>query len=148
MNLKQIRDDTLGAAFLETVLTLPAFLLLTFGLLQAGLMLWTQVGLQHGVDMAARCASVNDAASAAGWNNGSICFPGTLPSNVTIAMIKSYAANNSFGVNPPTSAFTVNRHVSCGTSTGNQITASFRFNLMNNYIFSPTLRAQSCYPTT
>jgi TadE-like protein len=147
MKLKQIRDDTLGAAFLETALTLPAFLLLTFGLLQAGLMLWTQVGLQHGVDMAARCASVNDAAFYAGFTT-SRCFPGTLPNAVTSDMIKSYAAKNSFGVNPPASAFTVNQGVSCGIGTGNQVIASFKFDLMHTYIFSPTLRAQSCYPTT
>jgi hypothetical protein len=149
MKLKQIRDDTRGSTILETIVTLPLFLTLTFGLAQAGLMLWTQVGLQHGVDMAARCASINDAAKnmVPPWQT-SICFPGTEPSAVTNAMIVSYAANNSWGINPPSSAFTVNQGVSCGTSTGNQVTASFRFNLMNNYIFSPTLTAQSCYPTT
>jgi TadE-like protein len=149
MKLRQIRDDTRGSVIVETTLTFLVFLLLMFGLLQAGLMLWTLVGLRHGVDLASRCASINDAAMNARWTT-SLCFPGTQPSDVTNAMIKSYAANNSWGVNPPTSAFTVNQGVSCGTGTGNgnQVTASFTFNLMNNYIFSPTLTAQSCYPTT
>jgi hypothetical protein len=145
MNLKQFLDYTRGSTIVETTLTLPLFLLLTFGLLQAGLMLWAKVGLQHGVDMAARCAFLNDAAKYRNTQS-SPCFPGTPPIDVTNDMIVSYAANNSW-FNPPTSAFSVTQG-SCGASAGNQIIASFTFNLMNNYIFSPTLGAQSCYPTT
>ena len=66
MILKQIRDDTRGAALVEFTVTIPFFLLLTFGLIQAGLLLWTQAGLQHGVEEAARCASVNYSANQLG----------------------------------------------------------------------------------
>jgi TadE-like protein len=146
MNLKQFLDDTRGSTIVETTLTLPLFLLLTFGLLQAGLLLWTKVGLQHGVDMAARCAFLNETAKFRSTQS-SPCFPGTPPTELTNDMIVSYAANNSWGVNPPTSAFSVNQG-SCGASAGNQVIASFTVNLMNNYIFSPTLMAKSCYPTS
>ena len=50
MILKQLRDDTRGAVLVEFTVTVPFFLLLTFGLIQAGLLLWTQSGLQHGVE--------------------------------------------------------------------------------------------------
>ena len=63
MKPKQIWDDTEGSALVEFTVTLPLFLLLTFGLLQAGLLLYTQAGLQHGVETAARCASVNYSAN-------------------------------------------------------------------------------------
>ena len=63
MKLKQMRDDTRGNALVEFTVTFPFFLALMFGLVQAGLLLYTQNGLQHGVEMAARCASVNYAAN-------------------------------------------------------------------------------------
>ena len=66
MILKQLRDDTRGAALVEFTVTVPFFLLLTFGLVQAGLLLWTQAGLQHGVEVATRCASVNYSANQLG----------------------------------------------------------------------------------
>ena len=56
----------------EFTVTLPLFLLLTFGMLQAGLLLYTQVGLQHGVEVAARCASVNYSAKQLGLSQS--CF--------------------------------------------------------------------------
>src|SRR5262245_8152521 len=59
MIARLIRDDTGGGALVEFTVTFPFFLLLMFGLVQAGLLLWTQAGLQHGVEVASRCASVN-----------------------------------------------------------------------------------------
>ena len=50
MKPKQIWDDTRGATLLEFTVTLPFFLLLTFGLIQAAMLLYTQSGLQHGVE--------------------------------------------------------------------------------------------------
>jgi uncharacterized membrane protein len=91
MNLKRICHDERGATLVEAAITMPLFLSLTFGVLQAGLLLWTQAGLQHGVDMAARCATVNDAAVKAGAST-SLCFPGTAPGSVTKATIQNYAA--------------------------------------------------------
>ena len=72
MILKLLRDDTRGAALVEFTVTIPFFLLLTFGLIQAGLLLWTQAGLQHGVEVATRCASVNYSANQLGLNTS--CF--------------------------------------------------------------------------
>ena len=50
----------------ENTITMWVFLLLTMGITQAGLIMWSAVGLEHGVEMAARCASVSDAAIDAG----------------------------------------------------------------------------------
>ena len=63
MILKRLRDDTWGGTLVEFTVTLPFFLSLMFGLIQAGLLLWTQAGLQHGVEVATRCASVDYSAS-------------------------------------------------------------------------------------
>jgi Flp pilus assembly protein TadG len=145
MKLKLIRDDTRGSTLVEFTLTVPIFLSLMFGLVQAGLLLWTQVGLQHGVEMAARCASVNYAANNAGLTTS--CFSPTAPNAVTTSTVQSYAAKNSYGLNLPASYFhaTLNTTCSTGGNSGNLVTASYPFNLIH-YIFSVTLNARSCYP--
>jgi Flp pilus assembly protein TadG len=144
MKLKLIRDDTRGGTIVEYAVTMPLFLLLTFGLVQGGLLFWTQIGLQHGVEMAARCASVNYAALQTG--SATSCFS-MAPSAVTTSTVQSYAANNSYGLNLPASIFTVAPLYTamCGINTGNKVTASYPFNLVH-YIFSLTLNAKSCYP--
>lgn len=144
MKIKQIRDDTQGATIVEFTVTLPLFLLVTFGLIQAGLLLWTQSGLQHGVEYAARCASVNYSAGQMGLNTS--CF-GVAPSAVTNNIIKQYALDHSFGLVPAISQFTVTPPPSigagvCPTNYGYQITASAPYNLIH-YIFSVTLTAAS-----
>ena len=99
MILKQLRDDTRGAALVEFTVTIPFFLLLTFGLIQAGLLLWTQAGLQHGVEVAARCASVNYSANQMGLTH-KLLWRGTNDRPSPIDTIKQYAVDNSCGLVP------------------------------------------------
>ncbi|MCI0466818.1 MAG: pilus assembly protein [Beijerinckiaceae bacterium] len=105
-------------------LTAPIFFAVIFGISEGGLLLWTQAGLQHGAEVAARCASVNT----------------TLCGNETA--IKNYAAQHSFGVNPSPSSFTVST-----PACGNQVSASYSFPFA---AFFPTtslaLSALACYP--
>jgi hypothetical protein len=161
MKLKLIRDDTRGAALVEFTFTFPFFLLLMFGLVQAGLLLYTQAGLQHGVEMAARCASVNYSANQLGLNTSCLTdpvsgapTPSTVVGNTTY--IQQYAAQNSWGI-VPSSGFRVNPPPQaiaggtgqCGTTSGSPagyvVSVSHLYNLIN-YIFSVTLTAQSCFP--
>src|ERR1700688_713852 len=101
MKIQRLYRDERGAALVEFTVVLPLILLLTFGVVQAGLMLWTQAGLQHGVEMAARCASVSDIAIKHGGLDPAAtptpCY--SLKNNATAnaSTVKSYAANNSYG---------------------------------------------------
>ena len=115
--------DLRGATAVEFGLSAPAFLFLVFGVIEGGFMLWTQVSLQHGVEMAARCGSVN-----------TILCPGT-------TAIQSYASAHAYGLNPPASAFTVSTPT-CGT----QVSASYAFPMVTGFFGSMTLTAQSCFP--
>ena len=149
MILKLLRDDTRGAALFEFLVTLPFFLALTFGLIQAGLLLWTKAGLQHGVEVATRCASVNYSALRLGLNTS--CFP-VAPSAVTNRTIQDYAVAHSFGLVPSFSHFTVTPTLPtpgnpCPTNIGYVVTASATYNLIN-YIFSVTLTTTSKFPIT
>ncbi len=66
--IRNVLHDERGGVIVENVITMWVFLLLTLGITQAGLIMWSAVGIQHGVQMAARCASVSDAAIVAGLN--------------------------------------------------------------------------------
>jgi Flp pilus assembly protein TadG len=112
-----LRRDERGTSTIEFAMAAPAFAAILLGILEGGLMLWTQFGLQHGVEMAARCASINK---------------GTCGSE---AAIQTYAVNQALGVNPPASTFTV-ASVSCG----NRVSASYSFQAM------VTLKAEACFP--
>jgi Flp pilus assembly protein TadG len=118
------KDET-GAAAIEFGLTAPAFLMLLTGTIVCGLLVWTQLGLQHGAERAARCASINT----------SVCG--------TTTDIQNYASQQAFGLNPPASTFTVST-----PGYGNQVSASYTFNFLTKYfgMQSLSLSAQSCFP--
>jgi hypothetical protein len=124
-----------------------------FGLIQAGLLLWTQAGLQHGVEVATRCASVDYSARRLGPPVSTVigCF-GVAPDAVTNSTIQDYAVAKSFGLVPSFSSFTVTPTLPtpgnpCPTNIGYAVTASAPYNLIN-YIFSVTLTTTSKFPIT
>ena len=84
MKLAQIYRDVRGVTAVEFALVAPAFLLMVLALFQCGLLLWTQVALQHGAEMAARCATTNTL----------ICG--------TSSDIQKFAVKNTYGLSLPT----------------------------------------------
>ncbi len=118
------RDES-GVALIEFSLLLPIFFLLIFGIMEMGQLFWTQTALQHAVEMAARCASVNT----------TICG--------TTTQTQSYAATQTYGMSLPTSTFTAS-----APTCGNLVTASYPF-VLQPPIFPVSqinLSAKSCYP--
>jgi Flp pilus assembly protein TadG len=126
MMLTRACTDERGTAAIEFGLTAPAFFLILFGIIECGLLLWTQIGLQHGAEMAARCAGINT----------------TVCSNES--SIQNYAAQQAFGLNPSPSSFTV-ATAACGI----RVSADYKFYFFTSYFAGPTLSlsAQSCFPT-
>jgi Flp pilus assembly protein TadG len=124
--LDRFARDQRGASALEFALIAPAFFLFIFGIIELGLLFWTQVGLQHGAEMAARCASINT----------KLCLtndPGT---------ITTYATQQAYGLTLPASTFTF----STG-ACGNQVSASYLFVFVGLPNLRPlTLTAHSCFP--
>jgi Flp pilus assembly protein TadG len=125
MKPRQICRDTRGAAAVEFGLTAPMFFMFLFGIIESGLLMWTQTGLQHGAEMAARCASINT----------TICGD--------VSSIQTYAAQQAFGLNPPPTTFTVS-----SPACGKQVSASYTYQFIATYFGAPslTLTAQSCFP--
>jgi Flp pilus assembly pilin Flp len=128
MKLKQIRRDEAGVSAIEFALTLPVFLLILVGIIEGALLMWTELGLQNGVEKAARCASVNDE---------TIC--------VSESDIQVYAAQSTYGLNPPPSVFSV-----ASKSCGNEVSANLEFKSVFEVFGAPsiTLKAQSCFPSS
>jgi Flp pilus assembly protein TadG len=157
--IRRIIRDEHGGAIVEGTITMLLFLLLTLGITQAGLIVWSAVGLEHGTELAARCASVSDAAIAAGFtpsaSTPTLCpGPGGLAGVYTTdspgaannaSTVEAYAANNSWGVGVPSSAFSTPSG-SC-PSPSNQVSSSFSWTLMNFLFESLQVSALSCYAT-
>lgn len=118
--------DVSGASALEFGLTAPVFFLVIFGIIEGGLLLWTQLGLQHGTELAARCAGINK----------TLCG--------TTNAIQNYAAQQSYGLNPSPSTFSVSV-----AACGQLVTASYTFRFVTSYWSRPNLvlTAQACFPT-
>ena len=125
MKRTMLWHDNRGASALEFALTAPVFFLFIFGIIEFGLLFWTQLGLQHGTEMAARCATVNS----------------TLCPNSNA--ITTYAAQQAFGLTFPTQTFTHS-----ASACGNLVSASYTFQFMQFLNVSPiVLTAQACFPS-
>lgn len=125
MRWRRLISDRRGGAILEYALVLPVFLLIVVGIMQLGQMLWIQAALQHAVDMAARCASVNTVSCA------------------TAVQVEAYAATQAYGVAVPADTFTASTQ-----PCGNQVVASYDFNTQTNLLpyTAVSLSARACYP--
>jgi Flp pilus assembly protein TadG len=125
MKLARICRDTKGASAVEFGLTAPFFFALMMGAIEVGLLLWAQIGLQHGAESAARCATVN----------ATICG--------NVSAIQNYAVQQAFGLNPAPSTFTVTT-----PACGNQVNATYSFQFFTSFLgmSSLTLGARSCFP--
>lgn len=125
MKLRSFARDARGGSAVEFGLIAPAFLSALMGAIGCGLALWTQIGLQHAAEMAARCASV-DAATCG-----------------SVSAIQTYAAQQAYGLSVPASAFTVST-----PPCGNQVTASYAFAASSGSLGLPslTLMGSACFP--
>ena len=133
----KIWRDERGATALEFAILAPVFLLLIFGIIAFGLLFWTQVGLQHGAVMAARCASIGSGTDLRGLNT-------TLCPNGDPTAVQNYAMQQALGLSLPPSTFTL---TTPRPACGNQVSATYTFVFPDILNLSPlTLTAQACFP--
>ena len=125
---KTLFKDRRGASAVEFAITLPLFILMVLGVWQIGYGMWAQFALQHGAEMAARCMTVNP----------KVC------GNINIAGTQSYAASQSYGLNPSPSTFVVSQ-----PTCGNQIVADYTVSPLVANIGVPALivHAHACHAT-
>lgn len=123
--MRKFLRATGGTTAIEFGFTAPMFMGLVFGIVEAGLALWTQFGLENAVETAARCAAVNRT---------------TCSTSSTVA---NYAASNALGVTIPVANFSYSK-----PSCGHQVAGTYTYSFLTHYFnaASVTLRAQSCFP--
>lgn len=120
MSARRFLADQRGLAAVELAFVAPAFLAMAFGLLQGGLMVWRQMGLQHATERAARCAAVNP----------SLCGSSEL--------VQAYAVSQGLAANLPGGAFTLTNEA-CGSAVTGASTARV-------VTWTISLSARSCFP--
>jgi Flp pilus assembly protein TadG len=121
-----------GNSAIEFAIVAPVFLALMLGTMEFARLFWTQSTLQQAVQAAARCASVNT----------------TTCDNATDTA--TYAANQMYGLSISSSVFTATLNTTCGSNTGNKVSASLAFTFIAKGLipsgWNPTLTASSCFP--
>jgi len=125
MTWRIFRRDQRGATAVEFALTIPAFMLFVVAIMDGAMMMWTKLGLQHGAEMAARCATVNTTTCG------------------TDANIKSYAVAQAYGL-----SLVRPEHYSVSTAAcGKTVTGNYTFSLFFGFmgVSSVALSAKSCY---
>jgi hypothetical protein len=121
--------DRRGAALAETAIVMPIFVLLIFGIIESGLLMFAQLSLDNAVGAAARCAAVNP----------NLCG--------TRALTETYALSQTVGL-PPVANFTA-QNPPCNNGSA-QVLASYNFTspvgTLVPYISPLTLTAAAQYP--
>ncbi len=116
-----------GSSAVEFAIVGPMFIGIMMAIFQGGILLWTQLGMEHAVESAARCSAVHSS------NCG------------TLSQIQSYAATQAYGLNLPTSIFSFRQ-----TTCGNVVSASYSYSVFSQVFgkASIPLNAQACFPAS
>ena len=125
MIARRFLHDGSGSSAVEFAMLSPIFFGIAFGVIDAGRLAWTQMTIEHAVESAARCASLQS----------SDC--------TSASQIQSYATTQAPGLGLSASVFSYSTP-SCGA----QVAASYKY-----YYLSPafprsysTITAQACLP--
>lgn len=118
--------DRSGAQAVEFALVAPTLVLLIFGGMEFGRLLWVQSALHYSVEQAARCGALG---------------------SCTTSTAAAYAATMVPAVNLSSSVFSASNPTSGGCSGGFKVNASYPFTFIASGLFklSPTLTAQACF---
>lgn len=124
--IRRLAREAEGASAVEFALTVPIFFILVFSIAQFGLFSWTQLGLQHAVDLSARCASLMHT---------------TCPDE---GSTQAYAADQAYGLDIDPSVFSVTKD-----TCGQNVTASYTYTIAIPLLPSMQvpIAATSCFPT-
>ena len=115
-----------GVSTVEMAIVLTAFLGLLLGIVNFGLVIWTQSSMHYAVEAAARCAAVN--ATTCG----------------SAAAIQNYALTQYFGQSlGGTNPFTYS-----ATGCGHTVTAAYTYSLFIPFFptYSLSLSSSACFP--
>jgi Flp pilus assembly protein TadG len=140
-NLRSLARASAGATAVEFAMVLPMFLMLVFGTIEFGRVLWTRQALQETAVAGARCMAILQSSCASG---------GAYSSSGTTSYIQNVASG--WGLSVPTSGISLNNAASCGGTSGfSQVTLTSTFTSVVPKIVQlaaggTTLTASACFP--
>lgn len=135
-----------GATAVEFALVLPMFLMLVFGAIEFGRLLWTEQALQETAIAGARCVAI---AQGSNPTNSPCASSGSYNATTATTYIQGIASG--WGLSIPTSGITPNPAGSGGCLGLSQVTLTSTFtsvvpNLIQLAAGGITLTASACYP--
>jgi Flp pilus assembly protein TadG len=137
--LRRLAGDHSGASAVEFALVIGPFILVLFGVIEFGRLLWTLNALQETAIAGARCMGVL---------NTSCAVSGAYSSTNTTAYIQSVAAG--WDVTVPAGNITLNSGASCaGVANFSQVTITYTFQSvipMISPLVSDPLTVNACFP--
>jgi Flp pilus assembly protein TadG len=136
-----------GATAVEFALLVPMFLMLVYGAIEFGRVLWTEQALQETAFASARCMAIAQGTKP----NRSCASSGSYSSSNTTSYVQNVAAG--WGLSLPSSGVSLSTSANCGGSSGgfSQVTLTSTFNsvapkLVKLNAGGVTLTASACYP--
>lgn len=140
-SLLRFRRDECGGSAVEFAVLIGPLLLLVFGSIEFGRLLWTRQALEETAIMAARCMGVRH----------SSCAPsGAYSSSASTSYIQTVATGWSIAV--PTSGIILDNNATCsGVSGFSQVTLSYNFQtavpiLLGSLADGVPITATACFP--
>lgn len=144
--LRRITEAEDGATAVESALVALMFLMLAFGTIEFGRVLWTEQALQETAIAGARCMAIAQGTKP----NGSCTSSSTYSSTATKTYIQNVASG--WALSLPSAGISLNNSASCGGTGGfSQVTLTSTFtsvvpNLVKLSSSGLTLTASACYP--
>jgi Flp pilus assembly protein TadG len=132
-----------GNVAVEFALVFPMFLMLVFGTIEYGRLLWTMQALQETANAGARCMALTQSACSSG-------------SSYSATSTQSYitAVAQGWGLSLPSANMTLNNSATCGGNSGfSQVTLTTTFvSVVPKIVLlaagGTSLRATACYPNS
>ncbi|HZB94020.1 MAG TPA: TadE/TadG family type IV pilus assembly protein [Stellaceae bacterium] len=135
------RSDRSGGSAVEFALVLMPLLMLMFGIIEYGRLLWTIEALQQTAIAGARCMGIVNQSCGSG---------GSFSSASTTSYIQKVASG--WGVTVPSKGITLNQNASCGGETGfSEVSLTVKFvSVVPKIVLMPAggqnVTATACFP--
>ncbi len=143
--LARFHDDAFGSTAAEFAFVAPVLILLLFGIMEYGRLLWTKNSLEYAVERAARCAAIY-------YNKGTSCTDASATQSyavsqvngVTGAAVASAAFTVTYSGGPPPTTACVSASLPFAFLVLNGLMALAPHHSSSSHLPSVTLSGQSC----